>query len=82
MQIGVSYKIKKKNRMANSVVPDAMACYEPSHLDLLCLHRYLSWSAWLKGLWVFSNFGRVLQCSTKETIFVTSSLLQYTQKPF
>ena len=30
-------KKKKKNRMANSVVPDKTAPYEPSHLDLCCL---------------------------------------------
>ena len=26
--------------MADSVDPDEMAHYEPSHLDLHCLHRY------------------------------------------
>ena len=43
---------KQKNRMANSVDADDMACYKPSHLDLHvhCLHRYLFWSARLKGL--------------------------------
>ena len=35
--------------MANSVDPDETAHYEPSHLDLHCLHRYLFWSAGLKG---------------------------------
>ena len=29
------------NKMANSVDPDKMAHYEPSHLDLHCLHIYL-----------------------------------------
>ena len=37
-----------KNRMANSVGPDETARYEPSHLDLHCLHMYLFWSAGLK----------------------------------
>ena len=32
---------KFKNRKANSVDPDKMACYEPSHLDLPGLHRHL-----------------------------------------
>ena len=36
--------------MANSVDTDEMALYEPSHLDLHYLHRYLFWSARLKGL--------------------------------
>ena len=36
--------------MANSVDPDEMAHYELSQLDLHCLHRYLFWSAGLKGL--------------------------------
>ena len=39
------------NRMANNVDPDEMAHYEPSHLDLHCLQRYLSWSAGPKRLW-------------------------------
>ena len=33
--------IVANNRMANSVDPDEMAHYEPSHLDLHCLQRYL-----------------------------------------
>ena len=36
--------------MANSVDPDETARYEPSHLDLHCLHRYLFSPAGLKGL--------------------------------
>ena len=48
MQIGVS--VKSKNRMANNVNPDETALDEPSDLDLHCLHRYLFWSARLKGL--------------------------------
>ena len=36
--------------MANCVDPDEMAHNEPSHLDLHCLHKYLFWSAGLKGL--------------------------------
>ena len=36
--------------MANSVDPDEMAHYEPSHLDLYCVQKYLSKSAGLKGL--------------------------------
>ena len=30
-----------QNRTANSVYPDETARYEPSHLDLHCLHRCL-----------------------------------------
>ena len=30
-----------KNRMTNSVDPDETARYEPSHLDIQCLHRYM-----------------------------------------
>ena len=36
--------------MANSVDPDETAHYEPSHLDLHCLQKYLSWSNGLTGL--------------------------------
>ena len=43
-------KKTKQNRMANSVDPDETAHYEPSHLDLHCLYKYLFWSARLKGL--------------------------------
>ena len=35
---------KINNRMANSVDPDETAHYEPSHLGLHCLQRYLYWS--------------------------------------
>ena len=35
---------------ANSVDPDDTAHYEPSHLDLHCLHMYLFWSTGLKEL--------------------------------
>ena len=45
----MGFRSKKKKRMANSVDPDEMAHYEPSHLDLHCLHRYV-WSVKLKGL--------------------------------
>ena len=38
------------NKMASSVVPDEMAHYEPSPLDLHCLLRYLYQSLGLKGL--------------------------------
>ena len=31
--------------MANSAYPDGTARYEPSHLDLHCLQRYMYWSA-------------------------------------
>ena len=41
-------KINTCNRMANIVDPDEMAHYEPSHLDLHCLQRYMFWSAVLK----------------------------------
>ena len=34
--------------MANSVDPDEMAHYEPSHLDLHCLQKYLYWSIVMK----------------------------------
>ena len=38
------------NRLINSVDPDETAHFEPSHLDLHCLHKYLYWSIGLKGL--------------------------------
>ena len=36
--------------MTNSLDSDGTAHYEPSHLDLHCLQKYLSWSTGLKGL--------------------------------
>ena len=36
--------------MAISADPDETAHYEPSHLDLHCLNRYLYWSVGIKGL--------------------------------
>ena len=36
--------------MANIVDPDETARYEPSHLDLHCLQRYVFWSTGLKEL--------------------------------
>ena len=48
-------KKKKKNnsRMANNVDRDETARYEPSHLDLHCLHRNRFWYAGLKALIAF-----------------------------
>ena len=43
------YQAEIKNRMANNVDPDD-DFYEPSQLDLQCLHRYLFLSAVLKRL--------------------------------
>ena len=49
LQIGVS--AKNQLGKTNSVDPDEMACYmyEPSHLDLYCLQRFLCWSTGMKG---------------------------------
>ena len=41
---------KIKSKMTNSVDPDQMGRYEPSHLDLHCLCRYWFRSVALKGL--------------------------------
>ena len=46
----VFFSLKIINRLANSVDPDETAHYEPSHLDLHCLHRHLYQSMGLKGL--------------------------------
>ena len=56
-------KKKTKNRMANSVDPDEMAHYEPSHLDLHCMHKHLNWSTGLKRL-------RGIDSLSEETILV------------
>ena len=53
-------KKKKKNGMANSVVPDKTATYEPYHLDLHCLDRYLFQSVGLKEITEFHLFNPVL----------------------
>ena len=51
---GFNMKYKKKNRIANKIDPDEKALYEPSHLDLHCLYRYLFWSAgWLFHNWIW-----------------------------
>ena len=44
------FQSKIINRIANSVYPNEMARYEPSHLDLHYLHRCLFGSAQLEGL--------------------------------
>ena len=36
--------------MVNRLVPDETTRYEPSHLHLHCLCRYICWSTGLKGL--------------------------------
>ena len=41
LQIG--FQLKINNRIANSVDPDETTRYKLSHLDLLCLQRYLYW---------------------------------------
>ena len=44
------FQSKINNRMANSVNPDEMAHYEPSHLDQHCLQKCLCWLVGMKGL--------------------------------
>ena len=41
---------KLNNRIANSIDPYETARYEPSHLDLHCLRRYLNGSVWIEML--------------------------------
>ena len=48
MQTGTS--VSKSKSKWQTVDPDEMAHYEPSHLDLHCLQRYRVRSAGLKGL--------------------------------
>ena len=45
---GFSQIINKS--VANSVDPDEMARFEPSHLDLHCLQKHLYWTAGMKKL--------------------------------
>ena len=54
--------------MANSVDPDEMAHYEPSHLDLQCLQWYMFCSAGLKEL-IFYHFIGHIQQNDKLTFF-------------
>ena len=42
--------VKNLELMANCVDPDETAHYEPSHLELHCLHKHLFWSTRLKRL--------------------------------
>ena len=44
------FQSKINYRMAKTVDPGKMSHYEPSHLDLHCLQRYLHWSAGMKGI--------------------------------
>ena len=46
--------------MTNSVDPDETAHYEPSHLDLHCLHSYLFWSKGIKGLILYTVFTLII----------------------
>ena len=41
MSIVANRDVNQKSKQNGSVDPDEMACYEQSHLDLHCLHRYL-----------------------------------------
>ena len=50
--------------MANNVIPEEMAHYEPFHLDLHCIQKYLSWSTGLQGFNVV--FNQFMPCSTKK----------------
>ena len=47
------------NRLANSVDPDEMAHYEPSHLNLHYFQRHLYWSTGIKGLKYFDIYERL-----------------------
>ena len=58
LQIG--FQSRMNIRMANSVDPDGMTSYEPSHLDLHCLQRYQCWSVEMKSSCIFSHW----QCKT------------------
>ena len=62
---------KINNRIAKSVVSDATALYEPSHLDLHCLQRYQYWSAGLKELIPSRGLGLmyIRLCSSSSQIF-------------
>ena len=53
--------------MAISVDPDETPRYEPSHMDLHHLHRYLFWSAGLKGKIKFTAPDKVLFFQPKST---------------
>ena len=46
----LSKKKKKKKRIANSVDPDEMVPYQPSHLDLHSLQRTMFWSTGINKL--------------------------------
>ena len=50
-----SQMYSKFNRMPKSVDPDETARYEPSHLDLHFLQRYLYWSVRMKKFTYFSK---------------------------
>ena len=61
--MGIS--VKNKNRLANSVVPDETARYEPSHQELHCLQKKkkkkkkkIFWSVGLKELRIYRVRGK------------------------
>ena len=59
--------------MANSVDPDETARYEPSHLDLRCLQRYLVWCAGFKGFRELDTLGKH-PTPTPSTIFAKGDI--------
>ena len=74
------FQAKISNRMANSVDPDEtvlywLSHYEPSHLDLRCLQRYLHWSAGMKWL-IFRNFS--VACFSHDSSVIYYDFLQST----
>ena len=86
--------VKYQNRLANSVDPDEMAHYEPSHQDLHRLQRYPVWSARLKderGMDTLSELGiRKLFCLPSEKVHpkrkefapIGSTFFSFTVEPF
>ena len=68
--------------MTNSLDPDEMAHYEPSHLDLHCLQRYLFWSVGLKVVRGQDTPGGFSAIFYKETTFETSGLVSFIPSPF
>ena len=71
--------------MANSVDPDETARYEPSHLDLRCLQRYLYWSVGMNGLSGYDLYNIaitfLLFCSHLEVVTLRKYVLMNSKFP-
>ena len=61
----------------NSVDPDEMAHYEPSHLALHCLKRYLYWTVTITSESVVMTKLNTVECSDSFELYFVLKILHY-----